>query len=324
MASASSRRRSGERIETPSGRIAYREQGTGPVALFVHGVLLNGHLWRHQLAGLSDIRRCLAPDLLAHGDTEITATQDVSVTANATMLREFLDALDIAQVDLVGNDSGGGIAQIFAATLSAAGAHARRSPTATPTTTGRPEPFKPFLAMAAGGGLRGTLGAMLADKNVFRSPEAFGPAYEHPERVSDETIDTYLRAARADRAARLRDLERFLAAFDCAHTRGDRGAAEEAHGADAHRLGHRRRLLRREVVEAGWPRPSRGRPAGSSSTAPASSSPRSGGQSSTGCCASIGRPPDPADGPSSRGLNRVGPAGSARPARRSCPRPSAV
>ena len=39
------------------------------------------------------------------------------MTANAVMLREFLDALNIAQVDLVGNDSGGGIAQIFAATF---------------------------------------------------------------------------------------------------------------------------------------------------------------------------------------------------------------
>ena len=46
--------------ETPSGRIGYREQGNGPVALFVHGVLLNGYLWRHQLAELSDIRRCIA------------------------------------------------------------------------------------------------------------------------------------------------------------------------------------------------------------------------------------------------------------------------
>ena len=179
------------RVETPSGRIAYREQGTGPVALFVHGVLLNGHLWRHQLAGLSDIRRCVAPDLLAHGDTEITATQDVSVTANATMLAEFLEALDIAQVDLVGNDSGGGIAQILAATCP------QRVRTLVLTNCDAhdnwpPEPFKPFLAMAAGGGLAGTLGAMLADKNVFRSPQAFGPAYEHPERVSDETIDTYL------------------------------------------------------------------------------------------------------------------------------------
>src|SRR3977135_565825 len=102
-------------VETPSGRISFLEQGTGPVALFVHGVLLNGYLWRHQLADLSDVRRCLALDLLAHGDTEITSHQDVSVTANAQMIEELLDALTIDRVDLVGNDSGGGIAQIFAA-----------------------------------------------------------------------------------------------------------------------------------------------------------------------------------------------------------------
>src|SRR3982750_1729143 len=65
-------------VETPSGRIAYVEAGEGPVALFVHGVLLNSHLWRHQLAALGDIRRCIALDILAHGDTEIAAGQDVS------------------------------------------------------------------------------------------------------------------------------------------------------------------------------------------------------------------------------------------------------
>src|SRR3954465_9816121 len=103
------------RVETPSGRISYAAAGAGPVALFVHGVVLNKHLWRHQLAGLSDIRRCIAVDLLAHGDTEIAPDQDVSVTANAAMLNEFLDAMHIDEIDLVGNDSGGGIAQIFAA-----------------------------------------------------------------------------------------------------------------------------------------------------------------------------------------------------------------
>src|SRR4051812_23867485 len=72
-------------------------------------------LWRHQLVALADTRRCIALDLLAHGETEIHSDQDVSVTANATMLEQFLDALKIDQVDLVGNDSGGGIAQIFAA-----------------------------------------------------------------------------------------------------------------------------------------------------------------------------------------------------------------
>src|SRR5690242_14996428 len=102
-------------VATACGRIACTEAGSGPAALFVHGVLLNSHLWRHQLADLSDVRRCIAVDLLAHGDTEIAADQDVSVTANARMLREVVDVLGINKVDLVGNDSGGGIAQIFAA-----------------------------------------------------------------------------------------------------------------------------------------------------------------------------------------------------------------
>src|SRR5215208_1183659 len=152
---------------TASGRIAYAEAGSGPVALFVHGVLLNGHLWRHQLAALSDMRRCIALDLLAHGDTEIAADQDVSVTANAAMIVEFLDALDIEQVDVVGNDSGGGIAQIFAAL------HPERIRSLTLTDCDAhdnwpPEAFKPFLAMAAAGGLRGTLDAMLSDTSIFR------------------------------------------------------------------------------------------------------------------------------------------------------------
>jgi pimeloyl-ACP methyl ester carboxylesterase len=203
-------------VQTASGHISYTEEGTGPVALFVHGVLLNGHLWRHQLADLSDIRRCIAVDLLAHGDTEIAPDQDVSVTANAKMLKEVLDALNIDQVDLVGNDSGGGIAQIFAALYP----ERVRSLTLTDCDTHDnwpPEAFKPFLAMAAAGGLRRTLDAMLSDKSVYRSPQALGPAYEHPEQLSDDSIEKYLRPlVRTEQ--RTRDLQRFLAAFDNKHT----------------------------------------------------------------------------------------------------------
>lgn len=203
-------------VQTASGRISYTEQGSGPVALFVHGVLLNSYLWRHQLEDLADIRRCIALDLLAHGDTEISPSQDVSVTANAEMIKEFLDALHIDQVDLVGNDSGGGISQIFAALHP----ERVRSLTLTDCDTHNnwpPEAFKPFLAMAAGGGLRGTLETMLANKSVYRSPQALGPAYEHPEQVTDDTIEKYLRPfVRSDQ--RLHDLERFLAAFDNKHT----------------------------------------------------------------------------------------------------------
>jgi pimeloyl-ACP methyl ester carboxylesterase len=181
------------KIDTPSGSISYVEHGRGPVALFVHGVLLNGYLWRHQLEQLKDRRRCIAVDLLAHGDTDISATQDVSVTANAHMLAQFLDALKIEQVDLVGNDSGGGVCQIFAAlypkrirslVLTNCDAH----------DNWPPEAFKPFVEMVAAGGLPQTLSAMLADKSVYRSAQALGPAYERPEDVSDcrhrETTET--------------------------------------------------------------------------------------------------------------------------------------
>ena len=56
-----------------------------------------------------------------------------------------------------------------------------------------PEAFKPFVDMVKAGGLRDTLNAMLADKTIFRSPGALGPAYERPETVTDEDIETYLR-----------------------------------------------------------------------------------------------------------------------------------
>jgi pimeloyl-ACP methyl ester carboxylesterase len=203
-------------VETPSGRISYVERGSGPVALFVHGVLLNGWLWRYQLEELAEIRRCIAPDLLAHGRTEIRADQDVSVTANARMLVEFLDALKIEQVDLVGNDSGGGIAQIFAALCP----ERVRSITLTNCDTHDnwpPEAFKGFVKMVGQGGLPDTLAAMLSDKAIYRSPGALGPAYEHPEKVTDATIDAYLKPL-AQTKQRTHNLERFVGAFDNKHT----------------------------------------------------------------------------------------------------------
>jgi pimeloyl-ACP methyl ester carboxylesterase len=214
-------------VATPSGTISYVEHGSGPAALFVHGVLLNGYLWRHQLAELGDLRRCIAVDLMGHGNTEISPSQDVSVTANAHMLVQFLDALRIDQVDLVGNDSGGGICQIFAAlyptrvrslVLTDCDAH----------DNWPPEAFKSFVSMVAAGGLARTLDAMLADKSIYRSPQALGLAYERPGDVSDDTIETYLRP-HTRTAERLHDLERFVGAFDCRHTMAIEGALKSVH-----------------------------------------------------------------------------------------------
>ena len=201
-------------VTTPSGVVSYVERGSGPVALFVHGVLLNGYLWRHQLAELSDTRRCIAVDILAHGHTEANDGQDVSVTANAQMLAQFLDALEIDRVDLVGNDSGGGICQIFAAMHP----HRLRSLTLTNCDTHDnwpPEAFLPFVAMVAAGGLENTLRAMGANKAVYR--EALAPAYERPQDLSDEAIETYV-GPFLESPQRLKELERFVNAFDCRHT----------------------------------------------------------------------------------------------------------
>jgi pimeloyl-ACP methyl ester carboxylesterase len=98
-----------------SGRIAYVEQGEGSAALFIHGVPLNGYHWRHVVRRLRHRRRCIAIDLMGLGYTEIAPSRDVSFISQAHMVAEVIDALGIGKIDLIANDSGGAIAQIFAA-----------------------------------------------------------------------------------------------------------------------------------------------------------------------------------------------------------------
>jgi pimeloyl-ACP methyl ester carboxylesterase len=209
-------------VVTPSGTIAYREAGQGPTAIFVHGVLVNSHIWRHQLAVFSVERRCIAIDLLAHGDTTVRPDQDLSSAAQAVMLAQFIDALGLDAVDLVGNDGGGAICQMYAV------AHPGRVRSLTLTNCDAhdnwpPQAFEGFVRMCAAGGLQGALQAMVADKAVYRSPGALGPCYEDPSTVTDETIDIYLQP-HLKSAARLAELERFVAAFD----HGQTVAIEEA------------------------------------------------------------------------------------------------
>ena len=101
--------------ETPFGRISYVERGAGPTALFLHGLPLNGFHWRGSLERLSPYRRCIAPDFMGLGYTEVSEQQDLSPQAQTDMLAAFLNTLSIPSVDLVANDSGGTIAQLFAA-----------------------------------------------------------------------------------------------------------------------------------------------------------------------------------------------------------------
>jgi pimeloyl-ACP methyl ester carboxylesterase len=95
-----------KQVDTSAGRMAYRETGSpdAPVALYVHGVIVNGHLWRHQLEAFTDIRRNLAVDLLGHGhsvaaaaDIDAYVTPYVTCPAQLQDLERFILAFDPAQ-----------------------------------------------------------------------------------------------------------------------------------------------------------------------------------------------------------------------------------
>ena len=79
-------------LDTPAGEIAYTELGSGPVALFVHGLGTNGVLWRHVIENLRDTSRCIAIDLPLHGGTP--GRDDLSVTALAQVVADLCDGLE--------------------------------------------------------------------------------------------------------------------------------------------------------------------------------------------------------------------------------------
>lgn len=175
--------------DTPSGRIAYIEQGSGPVALFVHGVPLHGYHWRHAIAALRDRRRCIAADLMGLGYTEIAPDQPVSFTAQAAMLAQLLDALGIDRVDLVGNDSGGAVAQLFM--IRNPGRVRTLLLTNCDVEPDSPPPkVMPVIELARKGTLTDQLAQWLADKAQARAQ--FGTAvFSRPRELSDETIECY-------------------------------------------------------------------------------------------------------------------------------------
>jgi haloalkane dehalogenase len=176
--------------ETPFGRIAYVERGSGPVALFVHGLPLCGYEWRDVVEDLAPIRRCIAPDMMGLGYTEVSADRDVSFAEQARMLAALLDALSIDVVDLVGNDTGGGVSQIFAAN------HPERVRSLTLTNCEVYDRWPNALLTGFYEGVRAgvvpqAMKQMLGDLKLAREQLA-ALVYEDPAMFTPEIVELYL------------------------------------------------------------------------------------------------------------------------------------
>jgi haloalkane dehalogenase len=178
--------------KTRFGNIAYVERGGGNAALFLHGFPLNGFQWRGALDRLSPYRRCVALDFLALGYTEVAEGQSVAPDAQVDMLAALLDSLEIASVDLVANDSGGAVAQLFVTR------HPKRVRTMLLTNCDTeqdcpPRALLPVIELAREGKFVDQwLATWRADKTLARSAEGIGGmCYADATHPTDEAIECY-------------------------------------------------------------------------------------------------------------------------------------
>ncbi len=198
-------------IALSSGRIRYHDTGTGSPVVFVHGLLVNADLWRGVVPGLAAAgHRCLAPDWPLGSHSIPMPDADLSPTGLADLIAEFLEALDLTDVTIVANDTGGALTQILM--------------TRRPERIGRvvlaavdcyevfpPQPFAGLLKVAK---IPGTILPLLAPMRfgfMQRLPLGFGLVTNHA--LPQDIAQSYLQPARRNAAIR-DDLRRFAAGVD--------------------------------------------------------------------------------------------------------------
>lgn len=100
-------------VALPQGTIRYRESGSGRPIVFVHGFMANGDLWGGVAPELSGEHRCIVPDWpMGSHELAMPASTDLRPHAMARLVADFIAELDLRDVVLVGNDSGGAICQL--------------------------------------------------------------------------------------------------------------------------------------------------------------------------------------------------------------------
>lgn len=196
-------------LTAPGGDITYTEFGDGPAALFVHGLATSGALWRNVIEHLAPVSRCIAIDLPAHGGSQ--PRKDASVSGMANAVAELCDGLGLGQVDLVGNDTGGAVAQIFAARYPE---RLRSLALTNCDTEGNfpPPDFASIVQTARHGKLAPVLTAIAGDPAQWAAgPLAVG--YQEPSRVPEEVWRAFYTPA-GGTLERALEFERVLAALD--------------------------------------------------------------------------------------------------------------
>lgn len=207
------------------GIVRYRDIGTGPVLVFVHGVMANGVLWREVVAALSGRFRCIVLDLPLGGHSVAMRPEaDLSPRGVARIVADMMEALDLRDVTLVGNDTGGAICQVVVTE------HPGRVGRLVLTDCDAYDAFFPvligwlfrnaarFLGTRPVDFIAWMLRARFAQRALFR-----GVALRSPD---DDTLDAYYTPLIHDAGVR-RDLTKFLRGVSRKYTmeaaRGFRG-----------------------------------------------------------------------------------------------------
>jgi pimeloyl-ACP methyl ester carboxylesterase len=202
-------------IELSQGTIHYRDEGEGSPLVLIHGLLVNGRVWERLVPLLSTSSRVIVPDLpLGSHPEAMNPAADLSPTGLAALIAELIERLDLSDVTLVGNDTGGALCQLVI--------------TAHPNRIGRlvlvncdafehfpPPPFKgvvKFLSRVPGAVAGLAAGARLGP--VRRGAMSLAPLTVDP--VPDELLRAWVSPLR-DRGVR-RDLIRVLRGIDPKHT----------------------------------------------------------------------------------------------------------
>jgi pimeloyl-ACP methyl ester carboxylesterase len=211
-------------IDLPAGRIRYREAGSGKPIVFVHGYLVDGRLWDGVVDRLSDRYRCIAPDWpIGSQRTAMKPEADLSPPGIAATIDSFLEALDLEDVTIVGNDSGGAMSQVLVTQRP------QRVGRLVLTNCDTHENFPPgiFKAMMPLAKLPGAVTAMTAPLRIG----AFARAAFKPfarTRIPDELVASWLEPSQRDRDVR-RDLKKVTVAMNNRHTLR---AAEKLRGSE--------------------------------------------------------------------------------------------